>query len=252
MNDTISKIDYRQVIEYSLDPLIIHTDFKILYINKAAENFFRAAKEEVIGNSPLDIFKETSKKAIVKRIESAYEKPADIIEETIYKMDGTTVDVELYCHPLLIGETKAIQTYVRDISERKETEKRQKEMMKQVNELSSTLVPLLNGIAVLPLVGYIDEERAKQILDTVPNKVQRQSIDCLIIDFSGLYTLDEVVADYLFKISSVLSLLGVSCIITGLRPELTIVATRLNLDMSSIPTMSTVKDALTSLEVRLK
>ncbi len=253
MSVNISNIDYRQVIEYSLDPLIIHTDYKIIYINQAAESFFRAKKEEVIGASPLDIFKETSKDAIRKRIRSAYGHPADIIEETIYRMDGSSVDVELYCHPVLVGDKKAIQTYVRDITERKETEQKQKDMMVQINELSATVVPILSGIAVLPLVGSINEERARQLLEIVPEKVQSQNLNCLIIDFSGIFTLDSIVADYLFRINSVLSLLGVRSIITGLRPELAILATNLGINLSSsILTMATVKDAVSYLGIQLK
>lgn len=250
MSENISEIDYSEVIEYSLDPLIIHTDYRIIYINKAAEEFFRTKKENVIGESPLDIFKETSKDAIKKRIQSAYGKPADVIEETIYRMDGTTVDVELYCHPIIIENNKAIQTYIRDITEQKETEEKQKEMTKQINELSATVVPILNEIGVLPLVGKIDEEKARMLLEIVPVKVKNQNITRLIIDFSGVYNLDNVVIDNLFKINNVLSLLGVCPIITGLRPELSIAATNLNTDLSSIPTLATVKDALSYLGVK--
>lgn len=252
VSDKISDIDYREVTEYSLDPLIIHTDYKIIYINQAAEEFFKTEKEEVIGGSPLDIFKETSKGAIRKRIQSAYGHPAEVIEETIYRADGTTVEVELYCHPIVVENKKAIQTYIRDITDRKEIEKKQKEMIKQINELSATVVPILNEIAVLPLVGKFDEEKAQLLLEIVPVKVQKQDISYLIIDFSGIYTLDSVVIDNLFRINSVLSLLGVRPIITGLRPELSMAATNLHTDLSSIPTMATVKDALSYLGVNLK
>lgn len=252
MSENISQIDYRQIMEYSLDPLIIHTDLKIIDVNHVAEQFFRGTKETIIGASPLDIFQETSKNAIEKRIQSAYQKPAKVIEETIYRLDGTTVDVELYCHPVQIGDTIAIQTYVRDITERKEAEKKQKEIIQQVNELSATLVPILDGIAVLPLVGSIDEDRARQLLEIVPVKVKNQNVDCLIMDFLGIYTLDSIVTDYLFKINSVLSLLGVRSIITGLRPQLALVAIQLDTRLDSIPTMATVKDALHSLGLILK
>ncbi|MBO1512456.1 PAS domain S-box protein [Metabacillus bambusae] len=244
MSENISEIDYKQVIEYALEPLIIHSQLKILYINRAAEIFFRASREDIIGASPLDIFKETSKSAIDKRILSAYEQPANIIEETIYRMDSTTVDVELYCHPVLMGNTKAIQTYVRDITERRLTEKRQKEITMQINELSATLVPLLEGIAVLPLLGSIDEERAVQLLDSIPVKVKEQKVKYLIVDFSGIYNLDSMVTGYIFKINNVLSLLGVLSIFSGLRPELALAAINLNINFKSTPTVSTVKDAL--------
>ncbi|KKI93571.1 histidine kinase [Bacillus sp. SA1-12] len=244
MSENISDIDYKQVIEFALEPLIVHTQLRIIYINHAAELFFRGTKEEIIGASPLDIFKETSKPAIENRIQSAYEQPANVIEETIFRMDGTTVDVELYCHPVLIGNTKAIQTYVRDITERKIAEKKQLELSKQINDLSSTLVPLLNGIAVLPLSGSIDEERARQLFENIPEKVQKQKINYLIIDFSGIYKLDTIVTDYIFKINQVLSLLGVRSIISGLRPELALVALQLGTHFDSAPTVATVKDAL--------
>ena len=252
MKADISNINYRQIIEFSLEPIIIHTNLKILYINHAAEKFFKVTKEEIIGESPLDIFQDTSKPAIENRIESAYEQPASVIEEKVYIMDGTIVDVELYCHPVLIEDTKAIQTYVRDITDKKLSEKRHDDMIKQVNELSSTLVPILNGIAVLPLVGAIDEVRAIQLLETVPIKVQKQNIECLIIDFSGIYNIDTIVSDSLFKINRVLTMLGVRTIITGIRPELAITAIELNIDWASTTTMSTVKDALYSLGLNLK
>ncbi|MCG3420677.1 PAS domain S-box protein [Oceanobacillus jordanicus] len=252
MSNKISEIDYLEVIEYSLDPLIIHTDYQIMYINRAAAELFGATKNEIIGSSPLDIFKETSKDSIRNRIQSAYGRPADVIEETVYRNNGTTVEVELYCHPIVVEGKRAIQTYVRDITERKKADQRQIEMTAQVNELSATLVPLLNGLAILPLAGSFDDQRARQLVDIVPSKVQDQNISSLIIDFSGIYNLDNVVADQLFKINKVLSLLGVQTIITGLRPELAMLATNLNLNLASIPVMTTVKDALSYLGIEFK
>ncbi|MFP7494671.1 PAS domain S-box protein [Terribacillus saccharophilus] len=249
MNEDISKINYREVIEYSLDPLIVHTDLKIIYVNHAAEVFFKGNRQDIVGASPLDIFQESSKSAIHKRIQSAYAKPAEVIEETIFKLDGSKAEVELYCHPVFIGETKAIQTYVRDISEKKAYERKSKQLAHQINELSATLVPLLNGIAILPLVGSIDEERARQLLQLVPVKAKQQDVKFLIIDFSAIFQLDNVVTDYLFKINHVLSLLGITCIFTGLRPKLAIEAVQTDISLLSSPTMSTVKDALSYLGV---
>jgi rsbT co-antagonist protein RsbR len=244
MSENIEDINYKEVIEYSLDPLIVHSQLSILYINEAAEKFFRASRDEVIGASPLDIFKDTSKPAIKKRISGAYSKPAEIIEEMIYRMDGTSVDVELYCHPIKIGDTKAIQTYVKDITEKKQQEKVQIELNKEINELASTIVPILEGIAVLPLVGKINEDRAKQLLNLVPVNVQKQKVSQLIIDCSGIYTIDSLVIDSLFKINNVLKLIGVQCYLTGLRPQLALEAVERGINLKEIITFSNVKDAL--------
>ncbi|WP_077622452.1 PAS domain S-box protein [Sediminibacillus massiliensis] len=249
MSENISEIDYTEVIEYALDPLIVHSQLKIIYINRAAEEFFKASKEEIIGASPLDIFKDTSKPSIEERISGAYSRPAEVIEETIYKMDGTAVDVELYCHPVKIGDTEAIQTYVRDISNRKHQERIENEMKKQINELSSTIVPLMDGIAVLPLMGSINEDQVAALLERVPEKVRVQEVEKLIIDFSGIYQIDNTVVDYLFRINNVLKLLGVECVLTGLRPQLASEAIEQNINVSDITTISTVKAALNLLGV---
>jgi PAS domain S-box-containing protein len=249
MSENIEGINYKEVIEYSLDPLIVHSQLKIIYINEAAEKFFRASRDEVIGASPLDIFKDTSKPAITKRISGAYSKPAEVIEETIYRMDGTPVDVELYCHPIKIGETKAIQTYVKDITERKKQEKLQYELNIQINELASKIVPLLEGIAVLPLLGAVNQNRAEKLLELVPVNVQEQEVSRLIIDCSGIYKIDNLVIDTLFKLNNVLKLLGVKCILTGVRPQLAVEAVKHGINLKNIITFSHVKDALNFLGV---
>ncbi|WP_096199760.1 PAS domain S-box protein [Bacillus sp. FJAT-45350] len=244
MSENIEGIDYKEVIEYALDPLIVHSQLKIIYVNEAAEKFFRAPREGLIGASPLDIFKDTSKPAITKRISGAYREPAELIEETIYKMDGTSVEVELYCHPIKIGETKAIQTYVKDITERKQQEIIHHEMNIQINEIASNIVPILEGIAVLPLVGAINQDRAMHLLELVPVNVKEQEITCLIIDFSGIYKIDNLVIDSIFKIINVLNVIGVKCILTGVRPQLAIEAVNLGFNLKNIITFSNVKDAL--------
>ncbi|MGD6833967.1 PAS domain S-box protein [Sutcliffiella halmapala] len=244
MSDNIESINYKEVMEYSLDPLIVHSQLKIIYINRAAEKFFQSSRDEVIGASPLDIFKETSKPSITKRISGAYSKPAEVIEETIYRMDGTPVDVELYCHPIKIGETKAIQTYVKDITERKQQEKIKHEMYIQINELASKIVSFSDGIAILPLLGAINQDRAVQLLELVPVNVQEQGVSHLIIDCSGIYEIDELVVDSLFRINNVLNLLGVKCILTGVRPQLAVEAVKHGINLKNIITFSTVKDAL--------
>ncbi len=249
MAATIEDINYKEVMEYSLDPLIVHTHLKIIYINKAAETFFRASREDVIGASPLDIFKDSSKPAIIKRISGAYSQPAKVIEETIYRMDGTPVDVELYCHPVKIGETTAIQSYVKDITEKRQQEKIHDDMTRQINELSATVVPLFEGIAVLPLLGAIEQERAKELLEFVPVNVQKQGVSHLILDCSGIFQFDHLVIDSLLKIYDVLNLIGVNCILTGIRPQLSMEAVKLGVNLNNIKTFFSVKDALNYLGV---
>lgn len=247
MSEDISKINYQEVLEYLHDPIIIHCNHKIIYINQAAATFFKCSQEDVIGADPLDIFQESSKQAIKKRISSAYDRPAEVIEELVYRMDGIIVEVELYCHPLKIGETKAIQSVIKDITEKREVEKRNIETIREINALATTLVPLFKGVVVLPLVGSFDESRATYLINHVPIKVKESNVECIIIDFSGIYILDHLVADILFKLTNVMSMLGVKCIISGMRPDLAVIAIELDINIAGISSFSTVQEAICSL-----
>ncbi len=243
---------YRQIVEYSVEAIIIHADHKVLYINQPGAYFLRAAREEIIGASVLGIFQIEDHPAIIARIREGLvsNQPGELIEKTIVRLDGTKVDVELNCNPVMFGDRKAIQSVLRDITKRKEVERQHQKMLKEINEISAPIVPVLEGIAVLPLVGSIDSDRARQLLDDLPSKAQQKNVHCLIIDLSGVYTFDELVIEYLFKVMDVLKLLGIRSILTGIRPDLAQAAIQLRTDLSSVKTMDTVKRALNDLGVK--
>ena len=127
-NETI----YRQILDYSIETIFIHLDHEILYINQAGSDFLKGTKKDIIGANPLCIIQEVFRPLFVERIRKAMltSGPIEVIEQTITRLDGSFVDVEFYCHPVQFGERKAIQTSLRDITIRKNTEKQLKEREK--------------------------------------------------------------------------------------------------------------------------
>jgi len=117
---------YSQIIDYSAEAIIdIDVDHKILYINQSGANFLRGTKETIIGTDVITYFQDNMKERIQERIKQGMsdKEPFQIIEKTITRVDGTKVDVELYCHPVQFGNHKAFQFVLRDLTLRKETEK---------------------------------------------------------------------------------------------------------------------------------
>ncbi|WP_174732251.1 PAS domain S-box protein [Mesobacillus harenae] len=243
---------YSQIIEESIEIIIIHADHKVLYINESGARFLGGTKEEIIGANVLDIIQEDHKEAIRQRIKKVMEenKQAELIEQTMLRLDGSPFDTEVNCKPTIFGNKPAIQSVLRDVTERREAEKKHKELLKQINDVSAPIVPALDGVYILPLVGSIDSDRAKQLLDSIPSKIQKLHVQHLIIDFSGVYNFDALVADYLLKMSTVMSLLGVKSILTGLRPELAQTVTDLGVDLSSVKKMATVQQAIKQLSLK--
>jgi rsbT co-antagonist protein RsbR len=246
---------YREMVEHSREAIFIHSDGKIVYINRSGVELFGASsKEELIGSHVFNYVPEEYQDSVKARIRTVLEenKQVGLLEHKYKRCDGTLIDVEVSISgtPIVYKRKKAIQVICRDVSECKETERILKKALKDINELSAPLVPVIDGIAVLPLVGSIDSYRAKHILEDIPSKIKEQGLERLIIDFSGLYTLDTMVTDYLFKIHDVLRFLGVDSIITRIRPEIAQMAIQLGIDLSSVPTFATVKQALQHLGVK--
>ena len=117
---------YSQIIDYSVEAIIdVDIDHNILYINQAGANFLRGTKEYIIGKDIVSFFQENMKNKIHERIQQGMtdKEPFQIIEKTITRVDGTLVDVELYCHPVQFENRKAFQFVLRDLTQRKETER---------------------------------------------------------------------------------------------------------------------------------
>ncbi|SDJ82502.1 PAS domain S-box protein [Sediminibacillus albus] len=242
---------YKQIIERLVESIIVHSDYIIVYINQSGADLLGENKEDLIGRHLLDFIRDDfheQVKALVDQVMNG-DAPAETSEQVIKRPDGTTIDVEVNCNKVDFAGTRAVQSVFRDITDRKETEKSLETVLKEINELASPVVPILEGIAVLPLIGSIETERAQQFLDHIPAKVAELNIQWLILDFSGIINLDTYVADYLFKINETIRLLGIQTIITGMRPDLAQVATQLGIKFN-IKTFGSVPQALHFIGVR--
>lgn len=120
---------------------------------------------------------------------------------------------------------------------------------KALDESSAPIVPVEDGIVVLPFVGDFNENRARYMLEKVVPKVAGfQGVDYVITDFSGVYMINEQITTYFHQIGKMLRLMGIQIIVTGMRPELVKTAVRLGIDLSDVQAFTTVKQALKSLD----
>lgn len=121
------------------------------------------------------------------------------------------------------------------------------EHQRAINDLSAPIVPIQHGVAVLPLVGSIDYIRVQHLLSYVLPTIPDMDIDFLIIDFSGILTIDEEIAQHVFTIHNVLELLGIHVLFTGIRPNLSMIIVKAGIDFSSFQTFGSVKQAIESI-----
>jgi rsbT co-antagonist protein RsbR len=115
-----------------------------------------------------------------------------------------------------------------------------------LQELSVPVVPISADIAVLPLIGEVDTQRAKFIMEKCLKNSSELQLKQLFIDVSGVPMIDTMVAHNLFQIVRALSLIGVKATMTGIRPEIAQTVVALGIDFQEIPTKANLKQALLS------
>ncbi|MFE4809973.1 STAS domain-containing protein [Peribacillus simplex] len=120
-----------------------------------------------------------------------------------------------------------------------------------INELGAPVIPIVDAIAVLPLIGEIDTYRAKEILNGTPSKCISKNVTHLFIDLSGVSFLDTMVAQQIYQLISTLNLLGIQSTISGIRPEVARTSIQFGLDFSLVSTHSTLKQALSKQGIKL-
>ncbi|MBH9965303.1 STAS domain-containing protein [[Bacillus] enclensis] len=114
-----------------------------------------------------------------------------------------------------------------------------------IHELSTPLISLNEDTALVPLIGNIDPERAKLILENTLEQCVQKEISYLFIDLSGVVMIDTMVAHQLFQLVDALELIGVKPILSGLRPEIAQTAVQLGLKFDRLTITSTLAQAIT-------
>ena len=116
-----------------------------------------------------------------------------------------------------------------------------------LEELSVPVVPIAKGLAVIPLVGAIDTERASWIQEIALSESIRMGLENMVIDISGVPVIDTMVTNELFSIISSLKLVGVETSITGIRPSIAQTITNLGINFKNINTRANLQQALAEL-----
>lgn len=148
--------------------------------------------------------------------------------------------------------SNVIISFVRDLTEEQRRERERQELQEQViraqqavlRELSTPLIPIAEGVVVMPLIGSVDSNRAQLVMETLLSGVAEQRASTAIIDITGVPVIDTQVANALVQAAQAVKLLGAQVILTGIRPEVAQTLVTLGVDLSGIITRSTLQSGI--------
>jgi len=228
-------------------------DNPIIYCNEGFLHLSGYKKEEVLGRNCRFLQGSKTNLDTVNTISKAVRKHEQISVEILnYRKNGEEFWNDLNIDPIYIEEED--QYYFvgiqKDITDQKKSEEQLKTSLKEITALSTPIVPITEGVSVLPLIGNMDMERLQIISDNITKKMSESKHDTLIMELSGLNDVDEEVIHGIFRFNDILKLLGTNLVIAGISPQLALKATQIDLDLASMETFATVKEAIQQYAVK--
>lgn len=252
---TVSTAYVSNIIE-SMSALVLVMDEKatIKTVNEATTSASGYSKDRLIGQPITVLFPDVDVAPVIR-------DGATLNLETLGRTsEGAALPV-FFSASLMRNRKRQIEGVVcvaRDLTEiqRDEHERlHMREAMQRqtilLEEMSTPLIPVTDEVVVMPLVGTMDHERAKRMCEALLQGVVSRRAKAAIIDVTGLRSVDELGVQGLVNAAQGLRLVGAEVVLTGIRPEVALILTRLGVDLRGITTSGSLQSAIVEILRRL-
>ena len=108
------------------------------------------------------------------------------------------------------------------------------EQHREIMELAAPIIPVHEGVLLMPSVGAITAERAAHIIEALLDGIARQRSQAVITDVTGLGAADETATDYLLRAARAARLPGARVILVGISAALAVTFAKAGADLGGI------------------
>jgi rsbT co-antagonist protein RsbR len=131
-----------------------------------------------------------------------------------------------------------------DVTEQRRMEGLIEAQSADLRALSTPLIPVSDRVVVMSLVGALDDQRVRQILEMLLAGVSAHRADFAILDVTGVSRADGAVADALRRAAGAVRLLGAQVVVTGIQPVIAQELVDVAVELGGIVTRGTLKDGV--------
>jgi len=109
-----------------------------------------------------------------------------------------------------------------------------RQQQEAIRELSTPVLQVRERLLILPIIGVIDSQRARQLTEQLLRGIRNNRAKVVVVDITGVPTIDQTVANHLVKTVEASRLMGASVIITGLSAEIAQTLVTIGVDLSKM------------------
>src|SRR6266513_2593937 len=109
-----------------------------------------------------------------------------------------------------------------------------RQQQEAIRELSTPVLQVRERLLILPIIGVIDSQRARQVTEQLLRGIRTNRAKVVVIDITGVPTIDSTVANHLVQTVEASRLMGASVIITGLSSEIAQTLVTIGVDLSKV------------------
>lgn len=141
----------------------------------------------------------------------------------------------------LKAKNDLLEVEIAERSRREASLRRQKE---EIEMLSAPIVQVWDKVLALPVIGTVDRDRSRQIMDKLLGEIVRTQSTFAILDLTGMAHVDTDTAKHLLDIVRAAKLLGSVTLLSGIAPGIAQTMVEMGIETAEVTTFGTLKDAL--------
>jgi len=114
----------------------------------------------------------------------------------------------------------------------------------EIRELSTPVLRVRDRLLIVPIIGLMDSARAHQLTDHVLKGIRAHRAKVVVIDITGVPTVDSAVANHLIQTVQAARLLGARSILTGIAPEIAQTLVRIGVEVGKLNAVGDLQEGL--------
>src|SRR4051794_11296227 len=123
-----------------------------------------------------------------------------------------------------------------------------REQQDAIRELSTPVLQVRERLLILPIIGVLDSQRARQLTEQLLGAIQANRAKVVVIDITGVASIDVTVANHLVQTVEASRLMGASAILPGLSSGIAQTLVDLGVDLGSMRTVGDLQGGLEEAE----